>query len=85
MPTRHAQSGRVVIEMDRSAGDNPARGLCWSSNNREHFFMSRDTLREAAAEFLGTFTLIVFGVGVVAQVVLGRGGHGDWPRWRRRR
>jgi MIP family channel proteins len=40
--------------------------------------MSRDTLREAAAEFLGTFTLIVFGVGVNAQVVLGRGGHGEY-------
>lgn len=40
--------------------------------------MSRDTVREAAAEFLGTFTLIVFGVGVVAQVVLGRGSHGDY-------
>jgi glycerol uptake facilitator protein len=40
--------------------------------------MSRETLREAAAEFLGTFTLIVFGVGVVAQVVLGRGSHGDY-------
>ncbi len=40
--------------------------------------MSRDTLREAAAEFLGTFTLIVFGVGVVAQVVLGGGDHGDF-------
>jgi MIP family channel proteins len=40
--------------------------------------MSKDTLREAAAEFLGTFTLIVFGVGVVAQVVLGRGTHGEY-------
>lgn len=40
--------------------------------------MSRDTLREAAAEFLGTFTLIVFGVGVVAQVVLGGGTHGTY-------
>lgn len=40
--------------------------------------MSRDTLREAAAEFLGTFTLIVFGVGVVAQVVLGEGKLGEW-------
>jgi MIP family channel proteins len=40
--------------------------------------MSRDTLREAAAEFLGTFTLITFGVGVVAQVVLGAGHTGEY-------
>lgn len=40
--------------------------------------MARDTVRESLAEFLGTFTLMVFGVGVNAQVVLGRGGHGDY-------
>jgi MIP family channel proteins len=40
--------------------------------------MSRDTLREASAEFLGTFTLIIFGVGVVAQVVLGSQQFGDY-------
>ncbi len=40
--------------------------------------MSRETLRGAAAEFLGTFALIVFGVGVVAQVVLSRGTHGSY-------
>src|SRR3977135_1318741 len=34
--------------------------------------MSRDLLREVLAEFLGTFVLIVFGVGVVAQVVLSK-------------
>lgn len=34
-------------------------------------------MREAAAEFLGTFVLIVFGLGVVAQVVLGKGDYGD--------
>lgn len=35
-------------------------------------------MREALAEFLGTFVLIVFGVGVVAQVVLGGGHHGEY-------
>lgn len=40
--------------------------------------MARDTMREAAAEFLGTFTLIAFGVGVVAQVVLGGGATGEY-------
>ncbi len=32
--------------------------------------MWKQTFRQAVAEFLGTFVLIVFGVGVVAQVVL---------------
>ena len=36
------------------------------------------TAREAAAEFLGTFVLIVFGAAVVAQVVLGGGGNGTY-------
>ena len=35
-------------------------------------------LREAAAEFLGTFILIVFGVGVVAQTVLSRNANGSY-------
>jgi MIP family channel proteins len=34
--------------------------------------------REAAAEFLGTFVLLVFGCGVVAQVVLSGGSHGGY-------
>lgn len=41
--------------------------------------MLKDTAREAAAEFLGTFVLIVFGAGVVAQVVLSGGEtHGGY-------
>ena len=32
--------------------------------------MSRDLLRELCAEFLGTFVLMLFGIAVVAQVVL---------------
>lgn len=40
--------------------------------------MPRTLLRELLAEFFGTFILIVFGVGVVAQVVLSRGTAGSY-------
>lgn len=40
--------------------------------------MLKGTAREAAAEFLGTFVLIVFGTGVVAQVVLSGGANGSY-------
>ncbi len=40
--------------------------------------MSRSLIREMAAEFLGTFILIMFGVGVVAQVVLSGEAKGDF-------
>src|SRR3954465_1096971 len=39
--------------------------------------MSRAVIREMLAEFLGTFVLIVFGVGVVAQTVLSKGAAGS--------
>lgn len=38
--------------------------------------MARSLVREMLAEFLGTFVLIVFGVGVVAQTVLSKGTAG---------
>jgi MIP family channel proteins len=39
--------------------------------------MMRGVMREMLAEFLGTFVLIVFGVGVVAQTVLSKGAAGS--------
>ena len=40
--------------------------------------MLKGTAREAAAEFFGTFVLIAFGVGVVAQNVLSNGANGSF-------
>ncbi len=40
--------------------------------------MASPLKREVAAEFLGTLVLIMFGVGVVAQVVLSRGLNGQY-------
>lgn len=40
--------------------------------------MLKGTVREVAAEFLGTFILLVFGAGVVAQVVLSGHQNGDY-------
>src|SRR6266699_1137993 len=40
--------------------------------------MSKELMREVLAEFFGTFILIVFGVGVVAQVILSRQTAGSY-------
>ncbi|MDP2053170.1 MAG: aquaporin, partial [Acidobacteriota bacterium] len=40
--------------------------------------MLKGTPREAAAEFFGTFILIAFGAGVVAQTVLSQEGNGSY-------
>jgi MIP family channel proteins len=56
----------------------PSAILRQSRNGRKVLVMSKDLLREVFAEFLGTFVLIVFGVGVVAQVVLSGEANGTY-------
>ncbi|MBN3314310.1 AQP10 protein, partial [Atractosteus spatula] len=46
-------------------------------NLRERFALKNSIVKEALAEFLGTFVLILFGCGSVAQTVLSRGAVGE--------
>ena len=62
----------------------PGRDIC-RQYNRSTFGdhpkgreMQQNTMREAAAEFLGTFVLIAFGAGVVAQTVLSKDVNGSY-------
>ena len=47
-------------------------------NTKPRWVRIRHTFREPLAEFFGVFTLIIFGDGVVAQVVLSKGQKGDY-------
>lgn len=67
----HAEHGPLIdheIPQDDVVQKNPE--LTWSR--------IRTTLREPLAEFMGTFILIMFGDGVVAQVVLSSGTFGNY-------
>src|SRR5438105_7411302 len=66
---RHWSSGAHRSDQRPTSDDQP-RSL--------QYAMRKDISREALAEFFGTFTLIVFGVGVVAQVVLSRQTAGSY-------
>jgi hypothetical protein len=49
-----------------------------SPNRKPRWVRFRHKFREPLAEFFGVFTLIIFGDGVVAQVVLSKGQKGDY-------
>jgi hypothetical protein len=49
-----------------------------SLHRKPRWVRFRHTFREPLAEFFGVFTLIIFGDGVVAQVVLSKGQKGDY-------
>ncbi|CZT24005.1 probable aquaglyceroporin [Ramularia collo-cygni] len=67
----YAETGAPINRSQTAEGrkaQNP--GLAWPRIRR--------TLREALSEFMGVFVLIMFGDGVVAQVVLSKGEKGDY-------
>lgn len=70
-PPPHAEHGPVIdhkIPQEDAVAAHP--DLWWPRMRR--------TLREPFSEFFGTFILLLFGDGVVAQVVLSGGEKGDY-------
>ena len=70
-PHAHAEHGPLIdhqITADQAVQQSP--DLAWS--RFRHF------MREPFSEFFGVFILILFGDGVVAQVVLSDGKKGDY-------
>ena len=72
-----------ILEMIPS-GDTSLEGTQHGRGNVDHantvprWVRLRQKIREPLAEFFGVFTLIIFGDGVVAQVVLSKGQKGDY-------
>jgi len=67
----YAEHGAPIDRSATAERKKPANaGLRWPR--------IRHVFREALSEFMGTFILIMFGDGVVAQVVLSNGTKGDY-------
>ena len=66
----YAEHGPAVDHGKSNPGDTKGPDLFWSRVRR--------ACRDPFSEFLGTFILILFGNGSVAQVVLSNGQKGDY-------
>ena len=67
----YAEHGALI---DRS----PTADMMKAANAGLRWPRIRRALREPFSEFMGTFMILMFGDGVVAQVVLSGGSHGDY-------
>ena len=73
-PRPYAEQG-PLINRSKTADERWAKK---SSNAALAWPRIRHTCRRAFSEFMGTFILVMFGDGVVAQVVLSGGENGDY-------
>ena len=73
-----------TIEITPSNPSNPSNEAVptllggGTAGRKPRWVRLRQALRDPFSEFLGVFTLIMFGDGVVAQVVLSKGQKGDY-------
>ncbi|RLN47334.1 hypothetical protein BBJ29_005566 [Phytophthora kernoviae] len=72
-------SPRQVDRCERSLHHTNRSQYDRDEDHHKHWFVTTNAhLRECFAEFLGTFVMICFGMGVNNQVVLGKGDKGTW-------
>jgi aquaglyceroporin related protein, other eukaryote len=70
-PMPHAEHGPVIDHKIPQEDAVPSHPDLWWPRMRRH-------LREPLSEFFGVFILLMFGDGVVAQVVLSKGEKGSY-------
>lgn len=83
--TEHLPSkGSLPLEKEPLPSDNvqmlerTSRSISEFEERAPAWARFRKVMREPFSEFFGTMILVLFGDGSVAQVVLGKGGAGDW-------
>jgi hypothetical protein len=80
-PTKTVHSVSIEeVSTDQESDENGAHmneGL-QETSGKLTWWSIRARIREPLAEFFGVFTLIIFGDGVVAQVVLSKGEKGNY-------
>src|SRR5262245_46205280 len=72
--TRKNDIDRFIVPTTTAAPRRP----CHNPSRKRGSTVLKGTSREAVAEFFGTFILITFGVGAVAQNVLSRSANGSY-------
>lgn len=79
--TEHSVEKAVAVhkcDMSEATHDEPSADMAIREQDTLAWSRIREYCQDGFSEFLGTMVLILFGDGVVAQVVLSKGTKGDY-------